>query len=150
MSKRCSTIIAIVVALSTWLSATAAVPYIQIMPRPPKDLASRAASQEDLAKFAWQEFLALNWKASVDSTHAPGPSNQRGLPDLAWSYSKPAPQFPNPLVWQTYAQTTELRPNLAGITTFGITSMRTTRLVHAIFMPTTTRNRLLKSWCCFR
>ncbi len=111
MSKRSSPIIAIVVALSTWLGATAAVPYIQIKPRPPKDLASRSASQEDLAKFAWQEFLALNWKASVDSTHAPGPVNQRGLPDLTWNYSKPAPQFPNPLVWQTYAQTTELRPN---------------------------------------
>lgn len=85
---------------------------IQITPRPPKDLASRNASQTDLAKFAWQEFLALNWKASVDSTRLPSPSNQRGLPDLTWNHSKPAPQFPNPLVWQTYAQTTEFRPNV--------------------------------------
>jgi hypothetical protein len=102
---------ALLVALSIVVNAAAAPPYIQITPRPPKDLASRNASQEDLAKFAWQEFLALNWKASVDAQSPPSPSNQRGLPDLKWSYSNQAPQFPNPLVWQTYAQTTELRPN---------------------------------------
>jgi hypothetical protein len=109
MSGRIS--IALVAALSIWVNATAAPPYLQINPRPPKDLASRNASQEDLARFAWQEFLALNWKAAVDAKHPPSASNQRGLPDLKWSYRNQAPQFPNPLVWQTYAQTTELRPN---------------------------------------
>lgn len=103
--------LALLAVLSIVVSSVAAPPYIQISPKPPKDLASRNASQEDLAKFAWQEFLALNWKASVDSQHLPSPLNQRGLPDLRWSYKNPAPQFPNPLVWQTYAQTTELRPN---------------------------------------
>lgn len=103
--------LALLAVLSIVVSSVAAPPYIQINPKPPKDLASRNATQEDLAKFAWQEFLALNWKASVDLQHPPSVLNQRGLPDLRWSYRNPAPQFPNPLVWQTYAQTTELRPN---------------------------------------
>lgn len=101
--------LALVALLAMSVNSTAAPP-LQINPRPPKDLA-RSASQEDLARFAWQEFLALNWKASVDSTHPPNPANPRGLPDLKWSYRNQAPSFPNPLVWQTYAQTTELRPN---------------------------------------
>jgi hypothetical protein len=96
--------------LTMSVNSIAVPPNLQITPRPPKDL-SRSASQTDLALFAWQEFLALNWKASVDSTHPPSPANQRGLPDLKWSYKNQAPSFPNPLVWQTYAQTTELRPN---------------------------------------
>lgn len=115
MSKRACRIIisriALLAVFLTSLNGAAAPPYLQITPRPPKDLASRNATQEELAKFAWQEFLALNWKASVDKQHPPSPSNQRGLPDLNWSHSQPAPQFPDPLVWQTYAQTTELRPN---------------------------------------
>ena len=86
-------------------------PYLIISPTPPKDLPSRSASLEDVAKFAWQEFLALNWKASIDSTNPPSASNPRGKPDPNWNYSMPAPQSPNPLTWQTYAQTTELRPN---------------------------------------
>jgi hypothetical protein len=102
---------ALLAVFSTVVNSAAAPPSIQISPRPPKDLASRTASQTDLAIFAWQEFLALNWKASVDKTHPPSPLNQRGLPDLTWSYKKQAPAFPDPLVWQTYAQTTELRPN---------------------------------------
>jgi hypothetical protein len=92
-------------------SALAAPPYLNILPKPPQDLPSRSASLQDVAKFAWQEFLALNWKASIDAQHPPGASNPRGNPDLTWSPSQAAPAFPNPLVWQTYAQTTELRPN---------------------------------------
>ncbi len=103
----------LLVAFSIVINGFAAPPYLQITSRPPKDLPSRNVSQEDLAKFAWQEFLALNWKASIDMNNPPSPSNQRGLPDLEWSYSQQAPQFPNPLVWQTYAQTTEFRPNSA-------------------------------------
>jgi hypothetical protein len=93
------------------LPGFAATPYLNITPRPPADLPSRGASLEDVAKFAWQEFLALNWKASIDAQHPPSPSNQRGTPDATWNYSKPTPAYPSPVVWQTYAQTTELRPN---------------------------------------
>lgn len=105
-------VFALLAALSIVINAAAApAPYLQIVPRPPKDLSSRSATQEAIARFAWQEFLALNWKASVDMGHPPTPSNPRGLPDLTWSYSVKVPQPSGPLVWQTYAQTTELRPN---------------------------------------
>ncbi|MDQ3281412.1 MAG: hypothetical protein M3Q69_08370 [Acidobacteriota bacterium] len=85
-------------------------PYLNITMTPPNDLKA-GASLEEAAKFAWQEFLALQWKASVDANHPPSATNQRGLPDPNWNYSSATPSFPNPLVWQTYAQTTELRPN---------------------------------------
>ncbi len=79
--------------------------YLTITPTPPKDLPSRSASLEDLAKFAWQEFLALNWKSSWGKDH------KRGTPDLGWNYSMPVPMGYDPVVWHTYAETTELRPN---------------------------------------
>jgi hypothetical protein len=91
--------------------AFAATPYLNITARPPADLPSRNASLEDVAKFAWQEFLALNWKASIDAQHPPAAANPRGTPDSAWNYGMPTPKYPSPVVWQTYAQTTELRPN---------------------------------------
>lgn len=81
-------------------------PYLTITSTPPKDLKPNA-TLEEAAKFAWQEFLALQWKAAVDAAHAPSATNQRGLPDPNWNYSMATPSFPNPLVWQTYAQTTE-------------------------------------------
>jgi hypothetical protein len=79
--------------------------YLTITPTPPKDLPSRSASLEELAKFAWQEFLALNWKSSWGKDH------KRGTPDLGWDYSMPVPMGYEPVVWHTYAETTELRPN---------------------------------------
>jgi hypothetical protein len=107
--KRTAVAFLLVTLLAAASPATAQ--YLSIVPQPPADLASRNASLEDIAKFAWQEFLALNWKASIDTQHPPSTSNQRGRPDLSWNHKQPVPQFPNPLVWQTYAQTTELRPN---------------------------------------
>lgn len=105
-------VFALLAALSIVINAVAATPpYLQIASRPPKDLSSRNATEEAIARFAWQEFLALNWKASVDMGHPPSASNPRGLPDLTWSYSTKTAQPSGPLVWQTYAQTTELRPN---------------------------------------
>src|SRR5258708_21198434 len=77
--------------------------YFPIVNRPPHDVAcGRDSSLEQLAQFAWQEFLALNWKASMTS--------YRGTPDATWNYSAKGP-YPQLLVWQTYTQTTELRPN---------------------------------------
>jgi hypothetical protein len=77
-------------------------PYIEITSTPPNDV-SASASLEELGKFAWQQFLALAWKAGY-------PGTQRGLPDPNWSYSTPGAS-PQLMTWQTYAQTTELRPN---------------------------------------
>jgi hypothetical protein len=82
--------------------AGAQAPYINITSTPPNDVAVDA-SPEDLAKFAWQQFLALSWKAGF-------PGTQRGQPDPQWSYNTPG-AFPALMTWQTYAQTTELRPN---------------------------------------
>ncbi len=82
--------------------AAKAAAYIDIKSTPPKDVAANA-SLEDLGKFAWQQFLALSWKAGY-------PKTQRGQPDPQWSYGM-AGAFPELLTWQTYAQTTELRPN---------------------------------------
>jgi hypothetical protein len=105
----------LLLAFSLVSSLQAQTPYLQITPTPPPDLPSRNASLEDVAKFAWQEFLALNWKASIDSVpspgHPPSATNPRGTADGKWNYSMPTPAYPNPVVWQTYAQTTELRPN---------------------------------------
>lgn len=82
--------------------------YIEITSTPPKDLPSRDVSQEELAKFAWQELLALSWKSAIEGDE--NPQGKRGMPDPSWSYGTPGP-YPTLLVWQTYAQTTELRPN---------------------------------------
>src|SRR5437762_5120505 len=104
-SKWCATsrVLLVLVVLALVPSLKAATPYLPIGPIPPADLPSRGASLEDVAKFAWQEFLALNWKASIDGAHPPSPSNPRGTPDPKWNYSMPAPAYPNPVVWQTYA-----------------------------------------------
>lgn len=68
---------------------------LPILNRPPHDVAAgRNANITQLAQFAWQEFLALNWKASM--------TNYRGTPDATWTYSTPGP-YPQLLVWQTYA-----------------------------------------------
>ena len=80
----------------------AQAPYINITSTPPNDIAANA-SLEDLAKLAWQQLLALSWKAGY-------PGTRRGQPDPGWSYSTPG-AFPALMTWQTYAQTTELRPN---------------------------------------
>jgi len=84
-------------------AAKAPAPYLNITSTPPSDVPANA-SPEDLAKYAWQQFLALSWKAGYPQ------SGQRGLPDPNWSYSTPG-AFPALMTWQTYAQTTELRPN---------------------------------------
>ncbi len=39
------------------------------------------ASDTALAAYAWQEFLALNWKSSFDS------SGIKSEPDASWSYA---------------------------------------------------------------
>jgi hypothetical protein len=91
----------------TAVTASAA-PAVSITPTPPDDLSSRDATLTELAQFAWQEFLALSWKSAIDPGESP--VGQRGVPDLSWSYSTPG-AHPTLLVWQTYAQTTELRPN---------------------------------------
>lgn len=91
-------------AVEDTASSTITIP---ITSTPPKDL-PRNSDLESLAVFAWQELLALSWKSAVDSSSSP--VGKRGVPDSSWSYSTPGAS-PELMVWQTYAQTTELRPN---------------------------------------
>ncbi|WP_442266730.1 hypothetical protein ACSIGC_03260 [Tenacibaculum sp. ZS6-P6] len=61
------------------------------------------ASQEELAKFAWQEFFALNWKSSWEK------DNLRTKPDTKWNYKTDnGDNFLS--VWETYIHRSELRP----------------------------------------
>ncbi|MFL0805139.1 MAG: hypothetical protein K6L81_15610 [Agarilytica sp.] len=69
-----------------------------------KRLDYSTACNEELAFFAWQQFLALNWQSSY-SKQKP----IRGVADTSWNYSKPYAQG-QPLVWETYAHRSELRP----------------------------------------
>lgn len=70
---------------------------------PPKDLDSNATPQQ-LVEFAWEEFLALNWKSSYSKNQL------RDFPDTTWSFSSDTKPFPDTLVWETYAHRSELRP----------------------------------------
>jgi len=72
-------------------------------PFPPIELDSNA-TPEQLVSFAWNEFLALNWKSSYNS------NNKRDYPDTTWSYASDSLPFPDLVVWETYAHRTELRP----------------------------------------
>jgi hypothetical protein len=63
-----------------------------------------AESDAQLAAFAWQQFLALCWQSDYNAT-----TFSRGAPDTSWNFSmayKPG----QPLVWETYAHRSELRP----------------------------------------
>jgi len=74
----------------------------------PHDVSSTKPSQAVLARFAWKEFIALNWPSSYKV------DGKRGNPNT----SKTALDFvqvgqdPNlPLVWQTYMHRVELFPD---------------------------------------
>src|SRR5271170_6910393 len=52
---------------------------INFNPFPPAELDSNA-NPKQLVEFAWEEFLALNWKSSYSK------NNQRDYPDTTWTY----------------------------------------------------------------
>jgi hypothetical protein len=61
-------------------------------------------SEAELAAFAWQQFLALCWQSDYNTN-----THSRGAPDTNWNYTmKYTPG--QPLVWETYAHRSELRP----------------------------------------
>lgn len=64
------------------------------------------ASEEDLARFAWNEFFALNWQASWST------DNNRGTPNTSWVFSTSGAQ-PDLAVWETYVHRAELVPDKA-------------------------------------
>jgi len=76
---------------------------INFSPHPPTDL-DTGADPKKLAEFAWEEFLALNWKASYNKDH------KRDSPDTTWNYQTEPGAYPDLDVWETFAHRTELRP----------------------------------------
>jgi len=63
-----------------------------------------AATMQQAAAFAWQEFIALNWPA-VNQTGAP---NTRDVPNNNCAFGDP--KCPGPLVWQTFRSKVEIFP----------------------------------------
>jgi hypothetical protein len=76
---------------------------VKFNPFSPKDL-QKNASDTAFIKFAWEEFIALNWKSSFDS------NKMRDYPDTTWNWGSDQSPYPGLLVWETYAHRTELRP----------------------------------------
>ena len=76
---------------------------INFSPTPPADL-DTGADPKKLAEFAWEEFLALNWKSSYDK------DKKRDSPDTTWNYQTEPGAYPGLDVWETFAHRTELRP----------------------------------------
>ena len=69
----------------------------------PADVAVNA-SDTTLAAYAWQEFLALNWKSSYST------DGRKGEPDTSWNYFSDEAPFPDTIVWETFAHRSELSP----------------------------------------
>ncbi|WP_420318742.1 hypothetical protein [Ekhidna sp.] len=76
---------------------------VNFNPIPPFDVPPNADSI-DLIKFAWEEFIALNWKSSYSI------NGLRDNPDTSWNWGSSSDPFPDLAVWETYAHRTELRP----------------------------------------
>ena len=62
---------------------------VNISPIPPADL-DTGANPKKLAEFAWEEFLALNWKSSYNK------DQKRDSPDTTWNYQKGARRLSRP------------------------------------------------------
>lgn len=62
------------------------------------------ASLRDAAKFAWQEFIALNWPAKIEQ----GAAFRREVPDRDLKFGNP--DNAGPLVWHTYRGKVEIYP----------------------------------------
>lgn len=73
---------------------------INFSPNVPQNL-DLSASDTLLVKFAWEEFIALNWKSTYKA------DGKRDNPDTSWDWTKGDPDL---AVWETYAHRTELRP----------------------------------------
>lgn len=78
--------------------------------------------QDNFNCFAWQEFIALNWKASPTQ---PGQPDTSALPAVFGEPS--ASGTPAPSVWETYALDSDIfRPGAAAPTGFGPSAPRLT------------------------
>ncbi|MFL5331756.1 MAG: hypothetical protein ACJ8H8_00915, partial [Geminicoccaceae bacterium] len=102
--------LALVLSQAVWVqpASAQALPANFISPNVPHDVpAGPAATVAQLAVYAWQEFIALNWQATD-----PGQTGIRGQPNTAVDFFDIAPtngSFPL-VVWQTYKHKNELFP----------------------------------------
>ena len=67
---------------------------------------AQAATLEDAAAFAWQEFIALNWPAAAQT----GAAGDREAPDTTKAFGEVDPTFGTPLVWETFRHKVEIYP----------------------------------------
>lgn len=74
---------------------------VNISPEVPADIPGGAskAGLADAARFAWEEFIALNWPAMAGTRDTPDKSELFG-----------DPEFAGPLVWHTYRHKVEIYP----------------------------------------
>lgn len=81
----------------------------------PAKLPKAQSSQQktNLAVFAWQEFIALNWPSSYQTTNQDPTKNYiRGKPDKTkGAYGFAQPDSNGELVWQTYKHRVEVYPD---------------------------------------
>jgi hypothetical protein len=89
---------------TTYVAVTSGIDYTQSTP--PPDIASKNqdANLTELAEFAWQEFIALNWPAVTNGRGAPDLSQTNGFITASAVGSTYLP------VWQTYWHRNELFP----------------------------------------
>ncbi len=103
---------AIAVAIATCLAASAAsasdASTIQISPTVPADVPGGApnATLAQASRFAWEEFIALNWPATAQS----GQANTRDMPDSQAKFGDPG--YTGPLVWHTFRSKVEIFPGV--------------------------------------
>lgn len=76
---------------------------LRISHQVPGDLTVLNPSTQDLAKFAWNEFFALNWQSSFKK------NNLRVTPDTTWAPNQSTYQ-PDLTVWETFIHKNELAP----------------------------------------
>jgi hypothetical protein len=75
---------------------------------PPADIpgGAQAATLENAAAFAWQEFIALNWPAIAQT----GAAGNRETPDTNQKFGQVDPTLGTPLVWETFRHKLEIFP----------------------------------------
>jgi hypothetical protein len=81
---------------------------ITVSPTVPADIpgGAQAATLQDAAVFAWQEFIALNWPAIAQT----GAAGDRETPDTTKRFGEVDPTLGTPLVWETFRHKVEIYP----------------------------------------
>ena len=83
---------------------------ITVSPSFPSDIAggAPAATLQQAAAFAWQEFIALNWPALAGQRDTPDPSQKFGSGNGTPTIGETPGTGGTPLVWQTFRSKVEI------------------------------------------